>query len=116
LPGAIHDQELVLEEKRLCNYGTDAARSEQAGQDSDDVDEENDQIAHRRMVAGREILRDHGGITVRQRQVPDGGLPVVGSGSMAAKLSMPISIVGLLQNLQRRIPDRGLVVRGIKKD
>src|SRR6266478_4756192 len=41
-------------------------------------------------------------------------LPVVGSGRMAAKLSMPISIVGLLQNLQRRTPDRGLVVTGIK--
>jgi hypothetical protein len=60
LPGAIHDQELVLEEERLCNYGTDPARSEQAGQNSDEVDEKNDQIAHRRIVAGREILRNCG--------------------------------------------------------
>jgi hypothetical protein len=29
LPGAIHDQELVFEEKRLRDYGTDAARTEQ---------------------------------------------------------------------------------------
>jgi hypothetical protein len=46
----------------------------------------------------------------------DGGIPVVGSGRMAAKLSMPISIVALPQNLQRPIPDRGFVVRGIKRD
>ncbi len=43
------EQELVFEEKRLRKYGTDAARSEQAGQCSDQVDEKNDQIAHRRM-------------------------------------------------------------------
>ena len=40
--GAIHDQELVLEEKRLRNYGTGAARSEQAGQGSNEVDKKND--------------------------------------------------------------------------
>ena len=60
LPGAIHDQELVLEEKRLRNYGTDAARSEQPGQSGDEVDEKNDQITHRRIVAGRRTLRNHG--------------------------------------------------------
>src|SRR6516164_478645 len=58
VPGAIHDQELVLEEERLRNYGTGAARSEQAGQGSDEVDEKNDQIAHHRIVAGRGILRN----------------------------------------------------------
>jgi len=46
VPGAIQDQELVLEEKRLRNDGTSAARSEQAGQGRDEVDEKNDQIAH----------------------------------------------------------------------
>ena len=34
----IHDQELVLEEKRLRNDGTDAARTEQAGQGSSEMD------------------------------------------------------------------------------
>jgi hypothetical protein len=34
LSGAIHDQELVLEEKRLREQGTDAARSEEADQGS----------------------------------------------------------------------------------
>src|SRR6516165_2203240 len=56
----MHDQELVLEEERLRNYGTGAARSEQAGQGSDEVDEKNDQIAHHRIVAGRGILRNLG--------------------------------------------------------
>jgi hypothetical protein len=36
----------VLEEKRLRNDGAGAARSEQARQGSDEVDEKNDQIAH----------------------------------------------------------------------
>ena len=60
MPGAIHDQELVLEEERLRNYGTGATRSEQAGQGGDEVDEKNDQIAHHRIVAGRGILRNLG--------------------------------------------------------
>jgi hypothetical protein len=60
VPGAIHDQELVLEEKRLRNDGTGAARSEQAGQGSDEVEEKNDQISHHRIVAGREIARNYG--------------------------------------------------------
>jgi hypothetical protein len=60
LPGAIHDQELVFQEKRLRDQGTDATRSEQPGQRSDQVDNKNGQIAHRRIVAGWEILRNHG--------------------------------------------------------
>jgi hypothetical protein len=60
VPGAIQDQELVLEEKRLRNDGTSAARSEQASQGSDEVDEKNDQIAHHRIVAGRGIPRNYG--------------------------------------------------------
>jgi hypothetical protein len=35
LPGAIYDQELVFEQKGLCNEGPDAARLEQLGQDDD---------------------------------------------------------------------------------
>jgi hypothetical protein len=50
----------VLEEKGLRNYGTDPTRSEQAGHGGDQVDKKNDQIAHRRMVAGQGILRNHG--------------------------------------------------------
>ena len=46
MPGAIQDQELVLEENRLRNDGAGAARSEQAGHGRDEVDEKNDQIAH----------------------------------------------------------------------
>jgi hypothetical protein len=69
LPGAIHDQELVLEEKRLCNYGPDAARPARADQGRDAMDEKNNQIAHRRIVAGREMLRNSGEITIRQLQL-----------------------------------------------
>jgi hypothetical protein len=47
----------VLEDKGLRNDGTDAARTEQAGQGNKEMDKHNDQIAHRRIVGGREILR-----------------------------------------------------------
>ncbi len=39
-------------------YGTDTARSEQADQGSKEMDEKNHQMARRRMVAGRGILRN----------------------------------------------------------
>jgi hypothetical protein len=38
LPGAIHE-ELVFEEKRLRDEGTNAARTEQPTQDGDEMDE-----------------------------------------------------------------------------
>ena len=44
------NQELVLEDKGLRNYGTDAARTEQAGQGYKEMDKKNNQIAHRRIV------------------------------------------------------------------
>ncbi|HWO39983.1 MAG TPA: hypothetical protein VNO32_65285 [Candidatus Acidoferrum sp.] len=60
LPGAIQDQELMLEQKRLGNDGTGTARSEQASQGSDEMDEKDDQIAHHRILAGREIPMNYG--------------------------------------------------------
>ena len=50
----------MFEEERLRDDGTDAARTEQPSQGGEQVDEKNGQIAHRRMVAGREILSNHG--------------------------------------------------------
>ena len=50
----------MFEEKRLSNDGTDTARSEQADQGSKGMDEKNYEMAHRRMVAGRGILRNRG--------------------------------------------------------
>jgi hypothetical protein len=60
LPGAIQDQELMLEQKRLGNDGTGTARSEQASQGSDEMDEKDDPIAHHRILAGREIPMNYG--------------------------------------------------------
>jgi hypothetical protein len=45
-PEAIQDQDLVLEEKRLRNEGTDPAGTEQPSQDGYEMDEKNGQIAH----------------------------------------------------------------------
>jgi hypothetical protein len=50
----------VFEEKPLRNDGTGTARPKQADQDSKERDEKNHQMAHRRMVARRGILRNHG--------------------------------------------------------
>jgi hypothetical protein len=60
LPGAIQDQELMLQQKRLGNNGTGTARSEQASQGSDEMDEKDDQIARHRILAGREIPMNYG--------------------------------------------------------
>jgi hypothetical protein len=46
LPGAIHNQQLVLKKQRLRNYRTDTAGSEQAGQSGDEVDEKDNQVTH----------------------------------------------------------------------
>ena len=59
-PGAIQDEDLVLEEQRLRNEGTDSARTEHPSQDGDEMDEKNGKIAHQRIVAGRRILRNLG--------------------------------------------------------
>jgi hypothetical protein len=72
LPGAIQDQELMLEQKRLGNDGTGTARSEQASQGSDEMDEKDDQIAHHRILAGREISTNCG---------RNNNSPATGSGS-----------------------------------
>ena len=50
----------MLEQKRLGNDGTGTARSEQASQGSDEMDEKDDQIAHHRIQAGREIPTNYG--------------------------------------------------------
>jgi hypothetical protein len=60
LPGAIQDQELMLEQKRLGNDGTGTARSEQASQGSDEMDQKDDQIARHRILAGRQIPTSYG--------------------------------------------------------
>jgi hypothetical protein len=50
----------MLEQKRLGNDGTGTARSEQASQGSDEMDEKDDQIAHHRILAGQEIPTNYG--------------------------------------------------------
>jgi hypothetical protein len=46
LSGSIQDQKLLLDENGLCNYRTDAARAQESGTSSDDMDEKDDKIAH----------------------------------------------------------------------
>jgi hypothetical protein len=50
----------VFQQKRLRDDGTDTAGSEQADQGSKETDEKNHQLAHRRIVARRAVLRNHG--------------------------------------------------------
>ena len=50
----------MLEQKRLGNHGTGTTRSEQTSQGNDEMDQKDDQIAHHRIVAGREIPTNYG--------------------------------------------------------
>jgi hypothetical protein len=79
----------VFEEKRLRDDGTDATMTAQPSQDGNQMDEKNGQIAHRRMVAGRGILRNLGqnsnSPTTRQ------ALPILLRISVAKSIS-PISL------------------------
>jgi len=50
----------MLEQKRLGNHGTGTARSEQPSQGSDEMDEQDDQIAHHGILAGREVPPNYG--------------------------------------------------------
>jgi hypothetical protein len=58
----------MLEQKRLGNDGTGTARSEQASQGSEEMDEKDDQIAHHRILAGQKFQRIMGEITIRHPQ------------------------------------------------
>jgi hypothetical protein len=49
--GTIEDQQLMFDEDGLGNYRTDAARLRQSGDGGDEVDENDHEIAHFRMVA-----------------------------------------------------------------
>ena len=72
LPGTIEDQELLLDENGLGDNGTDAARTQESGKSSDDMDEKDDEIAHllhhsktwNRKGLSRELA-------IRQRHLPD---------------------------------------------
>ena len=46
LPGSIKDEELVLDENGLGDHRTDAARTQESGKSSDDMDEKDDEITH----------------------------------------------------------------------
>ena len=51
LPRTIEDQELLLDENRLGDHRTDAARTPESGKSSDDMDEKDDEIALLNMLA-----------------------------------------------------------------
>ena len=46
LPRTIEDQELLFDENGLGGYGTDAVRTQESDTSSDDMKEEDDEIAH----------------------------------------------------------------------
>jgi len=60
LSGSIQDQELLLDENGLRDHGADAARAHKSGKGGDDMDEKNDEIAHRSIVARSANTRNCG--------------------------------------------------------
>ncbi len=51
LPRTIEDQELLLDKNGLGDHRTDAARTQESGKSSHDMDEKDDEIAHLSMLA-----------------------------------------------------------------
>ena len=49
--GSIQDQQLMLDENRFGDHGTDAARAENPGNRGEDMNEKHEEIAHRSIVA-----------------------------------------------------------------
>jgi hypothetical protein len=58
LPRTIKDEELLFDEDGLGDYGTEAARTQESGKSSDDMDEEDDEIAHFLIIAKPGIAWD----------------------------------------------------------
>jgi hypothetical protein len=48
----------LLDENRLGDYRADAARTQESGKSSDDVDEKDDEIAHLGILAGKPKARN----------------------------------------------------------
>ena len=51
LSGSIQDEELLLEENGVRDNGANATRTHESGKGGDDMDEKNEEIAHRSIVA-----------------------------------------------------------------
>ena len=54
-PGAIENQQLLLDEYGLGHHGTRPARSGEPGDSRQEVDNQDSQVAHRTIVATNEI-------------------------------------------------------------
>jgi hypothetical protein len=69
LSGTIEDQQLMLDEHRLRNYGTNAARSGQSSKSNDEVNEKYDKITHLGIVSKPENVGTPAYLIIRQGQV-----------------------------------------------
>jgi hypothetical protein len=57
LAGTVESQQLVLEEERLGDNGTSAAATNEFGYRRDEMDKQDDQVAHPDIVAIRNVTR-----------------------------------------------------------
>ena len=57
LPRTIKDEELLFDEDGLGDYGTKAARTHEPNKRDDNMDEENDEIAHFLIITKPGIAR-----------------------------------------------------------
>jgi len=60
LTGPIEDQELLFDENGLGDDRTDAARTQESGERSDDMKEKDDESAHLNILAERLKLQELG--------------------------------------------------------
>ena len=62
LAGSIKDQQLMFDEDRLGNYGTDAAATRESDDGREEMDEKDRKVAHFSIVARTENSRNSGQI------------------------------------------------------
>jgi hypothetical protein len=55
-PGAVEDQQLIFDEDGLGNYGTDGTGTRKSGDGREEMDEQDHEIAHFRILAGNRKL------------------------------------------------------------
>jgi hypothetical protein len=77
LPGAIEDQELLLDEHRLGDYRTNTAGTCESRKSSDQMKEKDDEIPHLRMLAKLEIAGVAPVLAIRHTQAQSGTLHTV---------------------------------------
>jgi hypothetical protein len=84
LSGTIEDHQLMFDEHRLRNYGTNAAWSAQSSKSNDEMNEKDDKITHLGIVSKPQNVGTPAYLIIRQGHVVFPSIPTLSQG-VAAK-------------------------------